>query len=145
MKKLIVYDHNGIKLLEQEVFVEGQDFQWQSPTPRAFWLGKIVIVDKEPEPEPKVEGPILQDDLIEITRDSEPEPINVEIEEANIAMVYQLSKEVKDESETTDNQGVGDTGVSEDVESESIERVPKQSAGGQTRKRSRKSRKSKAA
>lgn len=56
MKKLILYNHLGEKVLELETFVEGQDFTWESLAPTPYWLGKILLVDKEPEPEEKAEA-----------------------------------------------------------------------------------------
>lgn len=48
MKYLRLTDHNGIVTLVQQVFVEGPDFEWESPEPVAMWFGKIELVDKLP-------------------------------------------------------------------------------------------------
>lgn len=123
MKKLILYDHMGNKLLEQEVFVEGQDFTWQSPKPVAFWLGEICLVDKEPEPELVAEG------TTGIT---------------TLAEIFGV-KEVEHEPTEADNQNTGDSRVSEASEPKSIEGIHEESAGGELAKRGKKPRKRKAA
>lgn len=123
MKKLIFYDHNGNKLLELEVFVDGQDFSWQSPRPQAFWFGKVLLVDQEPEPEEKVE-----------------------VATTTVALeVVPEVKEEKVEPTEVDNQNTGDSRVSETSEPESIEGIYKEPAGREPTKRSKKSRKRKAA
>lgn len=123
MKKLILYDHQGNKLLEQDVFVEGQDFMWESSKPTAFWLGKVMIVDKELEPEPKVEG----------------------IVGVNTLALIESLEEVKVEPEKVDNPGARDAGSSEASEPESVEGLPKESAGGEPAKGSKRARKPEAA
>jgi len=54
MKHLIIYNHLGVKELDLEVFVDGVDFEWVSHKPTAYWLGKLMLVDKEPEAEAQV-------------------------------------------------------------------------------------------
>jgi len=108
MKKLIIYDHRGEKQLEFDVYVEGQDFKWQSPNPQAFWLGEIVLVDAVPE-----------ETTTSLLLDSQFRSFN-EISQ----------EEVIDESKTVDNQGIGDAGVSESVESESTEGLSERPSGG---------------
>lgn len=68
MKKLLIYDHLGEKTLERDVFVEGSDFEHKFPVPTCYWLGKILIVDKEPEPE------LVLEPEPEIKIEPEPEP-----------------------------------------------------------------------
>ena len=57
MKVLRIYDHLGELKKEFNVFVEGEDFKWQSGYPEPVWLGTISLEDagKEPEAEPTPE------------------------------------------------------------------------------------------
>lgn len=123
MKKLILRDHQGKKLLEFDVFVEGQDFHWSPLRPTAFWLGEIILVDREPEPEVKVEREIVTlGDVLE-----------------NLGVLK------KDESEEVDNQATRDSRVSEANESEGIERLFEKPTGGESTSRGKGARKRKAA
>lgn len=145
MKKLILYNHIGTKLLDLEVFVEGQDFVWQSPKPVAFWLGKICLVDKEPEPEQPVATEVIGTPMFEVAVEKRPEeklsgPVGIH----TLALLDSL-KEVKDEPETVDNQSAGDSRISEASEPESVEGLPEQPAGDKPPKGGKKPRKCKAA
>ena len=122
MKHLILYSHMGNKLLDLEIFVVGEDFKFRAPTPTAFWLGKIIIVDKEPEPERQLAMEVIMTPTMEVS----------------------VIEEVKNESETTGDSSVGDSGTSPAIELESAERIHQETAGGEPPKRSRKPRKPKA-
>ena len=54
MKVLRLYDHLGELKKEFNVYVEGEDFKWESSYPEPIWLGTIALeeVGKEPEAEP---------------------------------------------------------------------------------------------
>ena len=67
MKVLRIYDHLGELKKELNIFVEGEDFKYQTVTPECIWLGTIVLEEagKEPEPAPKwmpVEEPITEEE-----------------------------------------------------------------------------------
>jgi hypothetical protein len=113
----------GTKLLDLEVFVEGQDFTFKAPTPTAFWLGKICLVDKELEPEQPTMESVIGTPMFEVG----------------------VVKEEKVESTEVDNQSTGDSRVGETSEPESIEGLPERPAGGEPPKRGKKPRKRKAA
>ena len=107
MKKLILYDHLGNKLLEQDIFVEGKDFSTKIVPPKAFWLGDIYLVDKEPEITPIIEkifAPVVAESKEEVMPSADE------------------SKEVYPES-------AGERGTGEAGEPESIEGIPEESAG----------------
>jgi len=122
MKKLILYDHQGNKLLEKDVFVEGQNFHWQSPKPMAFWLGEIMlvnVVESESDTTLKVETIV-------------PEPITSEREEEKV------------ESEKIHNQDTGNSRVSEASKLESLEGLPEKPARGEPSQRGKRARKRRA-
>lgn len=121
MKKLILVDHDNNKTFEQEVFLEGNDVIIEMPKPQAFWLGRIMIVDEEPELKPSL--------YLEPSREeSQPED---------------KSKEEEDESKKPDNQSARDerpdeTGLSEDAKGLSQDRDGDVSASRDKRSRKRK-------
>jgi len=107
MKKLILYDHLGNKLLEQDIFVEGKDFSTKIFPPKAFWLGNIYLVDKEPEITPIIEKifpPVVAESKEEVMPSA-------------------------DESEEVYPEDTGERGVSEASKPESVERISEESAG----------------
>jgi len=71
MKVLRIYDHLGELKKELNLYVEGEDFKWQSSYPEPVWLGTITLEDagKEPEKPSEVVSEPLQ-----------PEPVDVEEE-----------------------------------------------------------------
>jgi hypothetical protein len=119
MKHLILYNHMGTKLLDLEVFVEGQDFTFKAPTPTAFWLGKICLVDKELEPEQPTMESVIGTPTWEVAVEKEEK---VELTEAN-------------------NKSARDSRIGEASEPESPEGLLEQPAGGKPTKRSKKPRK----
>ena len=51
MKVLRLYDHLGELKKEFNLYVEGEDFKWQSSYPEPVWLGTITLEDASKEPE----------------------------------------------------------------------------------------------
>ena len=100
MKKLIIIDHLGEKVFEEEVFLEGKDFEHIEDIPKPIWLKKLLIVDPAvevptqttlelevtPEPEEKVEP----------QPEPEPEPTTEELEAIQ-------EEQAKDEAKEIDN------------------------------------------
>ena len=137
MKKLIIENHLGAKELELEVFVEGQDFEYEFTNPTCFWLGKIMLLDLATiEKRKKERAEALVDHILgevlppvevkpELEVKPEPEP---EIEP---------KEEVKGEPETVGNTSGGDSGTRPPDEPESAERLPEKHRRGQARKRSK--------
>lgn len=86
MKYLRLVDHLGNEVLKLEVFVEGQDLEWRSAYPQAFWLGKIELLDKIPEPELEPGPELMPEPEIEETfeyqakDEFQPEPAEPELE-----------------------------------------------------------------
>jgi hypothetical protein len=111
----------GSKLLDLEVFVDGQDFTFKAPIPTAFWLGKIMLVDKEPEPEQPIMESVIATPTWEVAAEKE-----VDIE----------PEKVSDSS-----NGVGGSG--EAKQSEGTQRLLETATGAEPTKRSRKPRKPK--
>lgn len=126
MKKLILIDHTGVKLLEQDLFLEGQNFEWQANSPTAFWLGRILVTDEPYEPQTEEEIKEVQvkqatDEARELTFE---EGVEQAIAEDTLLGTY---KEVKQNEPTSvDNQGTGDSRASENSEPKSLENLPKQ-------------------
>jgi len=62
MKVLRIYDHLGELKKEFPVYVEGEDFKWQSSYPEPVWLGTITLEEpgKEPEAEPTPEVVVVE-------------------------------------------------------------------------------------
>lgn len=123
MKKLRIYNHLNELVEEFDVFVEGTNFNWQSPTPKAVWLGSIVLEEASEEaqvPE-KVEQIYERTDKIEELL------------------------EVHREPETINNQSAGDTWSGETKQPESVEELPEAPAGGKDTKRDKRTRQRKAA
>jgi len=123
MKKLIIHDHLGNKLLVLDAFVEGQDLHWKSFKPMAFWLGTIDLVDKEPEPEIRPLAEIIEE----------------------IHKTIEVIKEVTDESKKANNQSTGEQRLGEASEHEGIESISKNGNGEQPPPRDKWTRKRKAA
>ena len=74
MKVLRIYDHLGELKKELNVFLEGDDFKWQSSYPECVWLGTISLEDAGKEPEPvelyvPVEEPITEEEAKEMQVD----------------------------------------------------------------------------
>jgi hypothetical protein len=166
MKKLILYDHNGQKVGEHDVYVEGSDFEWVSPQPVAVWFGRILLVDKEPEAEEVEEQATLEKEV------AEEKDYNQKVLEGEDKIVscygcgwkgleskadfghddficpecgYQRLEEVKDsELEKADNQSTGDRGTGEAEQHEGTENVPEKPAGEPAKKRDKRLRKRKA-
>jgi hypothetical protein len=135
----------GTKLLDLEVFVEGQDFTFKSPQPTAFWLGKIMLVDKELKPEQLIMESVIGTPMFEVAVEKEPQ-----VDETYEAMMADIGGKPVEKEETVeptevDNQSTGDSRISETSEPESIEGLPEQPTGGEPSKRSKKPRKRKAA
>jgi len=116
MKYLRLIDHQGNKQYTFQVFVEGQDFKWEAPTPVAVWLGKIELVDKIPEFKPEVEAGY----------------------EAVIASVNVGIKEVLGELETVCTESSRDEGVNSPEQPEGIEKLPEDTAGREVTRRDKK-------
>lgn len=167
MKYLRLVDHLGNEVLKLEVFVEGQDFEWQSAYPQAFWLGKVQLVDKIPEPEKRDTEEIIEEAKELIVRieealpepvlpvqegepKPEPEPEPETVEEAD-AQLYgdewnkQPVEEVTSEPETVSDKGTGDEGPGAPEQPESVEDVPLADKLGKPTKRDKRPRKRKAA
>jgi hypothetical protein len=123
VKKLILYDYLNNKLLELDAFVEGQDLKFEVVKPTAFWLGKIFLVDKEPE---------LESGTIVYTTPTDDAQVFVE-------------SEVKVEPETTGKSSVGNGGVNPADKLESAEELPTEPIREPTSARDRRTRKRKAA
>ena len=51
MKVLRIYDHLGELKKELNLYVEGEDFKWQSSYPEPVWLGTITLEDAGTEPD----------------------------------------------------------------------------------------------
>lgn len=125
MKKLVVLNHLGDKVLEESVFVDGQDFVYESPTPTAVWLGTILIVDQYPEPETKVKQSVAEE-ITEIT------PQLQELEEGlNQEGLTLLSRpKIVKEEQLIDTTKAGDKGTGvrrtrKAKQPESLETAPK--------------------
>jgi len=130
MKHLIMYNHLGDKVLDKEVFVEGQDFEWSTPTPIAYWLGKIILVDKEPEPEKQEEAIVEPEPEPEFeTQEQIDEEIRLEAETQ--AYIDKQKEEVTEvEPETVSDKSTGDKGTGEAEQLESLEITPEANTGG---------------
>ena len=89
MKYLRLIDHNGIERHVFQVFVEGQDFEYEFPEPVALWFGKLQLVDELPG----VVEEVTIEDAIELAK----EVIRKE--------------ELENEPETAITAGNGDTGA----------------------------------
>jgi len=89
MKYLRLIDHNGIERHVFQVFVEGQDFEYEFPEPVAIWFGKLQLVDKLPG-----ETEVFEDHTIDDARED-----------------FERDKGVLVEPETVDQGSIGDTGV----------------------------------
>jgi len=55
MKVLRIYDHLGELKKEFNLYVEGEDFVWQSSYPEVVWLGIITLEEPGKEPEKPTE------------------------------------------------------------------------------------------
>ncbi len=80
MKKLVLVDHEGKIQLVHDVYSETGEFEYASPTPKAYWLGKIAVVSIEAyeqmlAPQTVVSPPIS--DLMEKHREPEEEATEV--------------------------------------------------------------------
>ena len=82
MKVLRIYDHLGELKKEFSLYVEGEDFKWQSSYPEVVWLGTIALEElgKEPEAEPTPESEEETEE--EIIEDSEGKQYSVQVEKA---------------------------------------------------------------
>ena len=119
MKVLRIYDHLGELKKELNIFVEGEDFKYQTVTPECIWLGTIVLEEagKEPEPAPKwmpVEEPITEEEAKEMQEDIAIDAIREQ------EMAQEAIKEAEVEPEIPLVNGtIGDTATNiEEVESE---------------------------
>jgi len=66
MKVLRIFDHLGELKKEFNLYVEGEDFKWQSSYPEPIWLGTITLEDAGKEPEEPSES---------VSELSQPEPV----------------------------------------------------------------------
>ena len=70
MKVLRIYDHLGELKKEFPVYVEGEDFKWQSSYPEPVWLGTITLEEAGTEPEKPSEG-VSEGGVAEVVEPSE--------------------------------------------------------------------------
>jgi len=115
MKYLKLIDHNGIERHVFQVFVEGQDFEYEFPEPVALWFGKLQLVDVVPEPEIPLAGLYGESRYI-------PE---------------MKSEEVQFEPETAITAGSGDAGATPSDALEGAEVTPENSDSGAASKGSK--------
>lgn len=166
MKYLRLVDHLGQEVLRLNVYLEGVDFEWESPVPQAVWLGKIQIVDEIPEAEyepryvvTEVE-PVRIEELLEA--EVKPEPVPTEPEIGRIAWRWEKEREIMEreeaeeaeavkelEEETHDvekvwNEGAGDKGTGAPEHPESTEELPQVDTGRRPAKRGKRTRQRKA-
>uniref|UniRef100_A0A6H1ZYC8 Uncharacterized protein n=1 Tax=viral metagenome TaxID=1070528 RepID=A0A6H1ZYC8_9ZZZZ len=115
MKYLRLIDHNGIERHVFQVFVEGQDFEYEFLEPVALWFGKLELVDKLLEPEPREVEEIIEETKETIVR----------------------IEEVQFEPETAITAGNGDTGATSSDTFESAKVTPEISDSGAASKGSK--------
>uniref|UniRef100_A0A6M3IDN9 Uncharacterized protein n=1 Tax=viral metagenome TaxID=1070528 RepID=A0A6M3IDN9_9ZZZZ len=93
MKVLRIYDHLGELKKEFNIYVEGEDFKWQSSYPEPLWLGTIALGEagKEPEaePTPEPEPEVYQGKTYE-------EGLQEAIETTTIQDNFELAKKVEE-------------------------------------------------
>lgn len=166
MKKLILKNHLNEKLLELDLFVEGQDFSHTLPEPKAFWLGTIMVVDAEPEPvmsyeegvQKALETTDIQDKLSKLELELELE-LGTSLDEAakaaldetitmkqakDAAEAEDAAEEITNEPEEIHNQSNGDTRPSEAIEPESVKKLPEKPKARKSTKGGKNPRKHKA-
>ena len=61
MKVLRIYDHLGELKREFNVYVEGEDFVWQSSYPEPVWLGKIILCNPSEEYKEQQEMAVIKE------------------------------------------------------------------------------------
>jgi len=143
VKRLILYDHLGQKKLELDVYVEGQDFTWESPTPQAYWLGQILLLDQEAyekwlqEKEQKKDVSLVSQPL------SEPTTVEEEEEIAEIVKAVEEREALENEPETASDTSGGDEGADKTEQPESAEAAPETDTGGDATERDKGHRQSK--
>lgn len=104
MKVLRIYDHLGELKKEFNVYVEGEDFKWQSSYPEPVWLGTITLEElgKEPEKpgELMAQTEMLEPEAVEIRAEGAPETKVVEVyaqsEKASVEDVLDLTQVVEE-------------------------------------------------
>jgi len=95
MKVLRIYDHLGELKKEFNVYVEGEDFKWESSYPEPIWLGTISLEEagKEPEAEPTPEAGVEESILPQLSPEQEQEI--VELREEAEAEAVEIVKEAE--------------------------------------------------
>ena len=92
MKKLVIFDHTGTQRFQSDVFVEGQDFKWESPVPTAFWIGTIMLIEESEFNE--MRGIKVIEPISELVAEREPTPevasVGEEIKEEEAELVEQV-------------------------------------------------------
>lgn len=78
MKHLILVNHLGEEAVRHPLFVEGEDFVREEPTPICVWVSKILVVDPEKYDEAKAE---LAEKQVEEAEEPEVEEKAEEIQE----------------------------------------------------------------
>ena len=99
MKVLRIYDHLGELKKELNLYVEGEDFKWQSSYPEPVWLGTITLEEPGKEPEKPTESvsELLQPEF-EVTEGQEADEVAQELAGQKDGDTPEF-KEVKDEPE----------------------------------------------
>jgi len=164
MKYLIIYDHIGEKVMEQQVFVDGNDWEYHALTPECIWLGTILIVDKEPELTDR-EAVRVSEGREQMLEAAEKYLYGKVVEcyvckrrfDEDNAVAFSfghddwlcpmcgtesLREVTEDELEKPDDKGIGDSGISEASELKDTKDSPKRQVRKRTRKADKRHRQS---
>lgn len=134
MKKLRLYDHLGELVQEFNVFVEGEDFTWESSRPLAIWFGKIVLEGVEVEAvAPVMATPIVAEEKQRIPEIHEyfPEAFFHQPELENVA---KETEEATHDVKATNNKGTGDSRTNKTKQSKDTKATPKDKPRGKAEK-----------
>ena len=132
MKVLRLYDHLGELKKEFNVYVEGEDFKWQSSYPEPVWLGTITLEDagKEPEKPSEVVSEPLQPEVEETLPEVIEEPS--EPSEAVLEPSGKEPEEVKDEPKKVHGKRSRVKGSSPSDYLKSVKVIRQDDSGGDT-------------
>ena len=137
MKKLIIRDHLGEVVFEADVFLEGQDFAYIEPTPRAIWVKEIHICEFVPEPVTEEETREIQENTeADAAREQALDDELIAQHEAQVAENKMLEVGNHD-TKTTSYKSFGDGGSGKAEQSPSPEAAPKNPAKRKATKRSK--------
>ena len=134
MKVLRIYDHLGELKKELNLYVEGEDFKWQSSYPEPVWLGTITLEEAgtEPEKPSEVASEPLQPEP-EVTEENPLLPTERTAAIIREASEY-LGEEVKDEPKSHDRKRSRVKRSTPPASSESTKGLYKNYFGGDTPK-----------